>query len=78
MNSPNVIADERGVIVHDSGWPRCYSCGRQSRDVASLHYRRADGVRGMSYPDCSDCREQNARRLERLGFTLTRAPREPK
>jgi hypothetical protein len=35
-----------------------------------LEYRRADGVLGCSYPDCVDCRHNNARRLEALGFTI--------
>jgi hypothetical protein len=50
--------------------PICRSCGYRRDDLKMLEYRRADGVLGCSYPDCVDCRHNNARRLEALGFTI--------
>lgn len=66
----NVHIGEGGVVLHDSSWPKCHSCGRQAAEVVSLHYRRSDGVKGMSYPMCPHCRHGEVSRLERLGFTM--------
>lgn len=67
----DLVRDANGATVHDSRWPRCHSCGKQTAGVRPLTYVRRDGVRGMSYPDCAECRRGNKLRLERMGFTMT-------
>jgi hypothetical protein len=69
-DTAHLIRDGSGATLFDSTWPRCHSCGKQSPDVSPLRYVRTDGVRGMSYPDCAECRRDNAARLQRLGFAI--------
>lgn len=67
----NLHLGEDGSVLHADYWPRCKSCGRRSGHLEMLLYRRSDGVDGCSYPDCRECRLNNAERLERIGFTIT-------
>lgn len=54
---------------------RCHSCSTPADydDIKSLHYVRADGVPGSSYPMCGRCRPERIARLARMGFVQIEA-----
>lgn len=49
---------------------KCYSCGKHEQEMTPLRYQRADGVVGMSYRMCWDCKPEQIGRLRRMGFKM--------